>query len=484
MENLKATGAKAFIWDLVGKLARHGTSFIVTIFLARLLDAEAFGLIAIVMVVVTVAMVFTDVGLGGALIQRRRILPVHYNSVFYFNIFIGALLTAITFFSAPWISEFFKNEKLVPLIEAVSFLYIINAFSAVQTNKLRKEINFKALTKSNVFSSVLSGVFGVLLALMGAGVWSLVAQVLLKGIFYNIIIWYISGWKPSLQFSFKALRQLWAFGFHMFLSSLLETIFSRLDVLIIGKLFSSATLGFFDQAKRLNSLVTQYSSGSLMAVLFPVLSKLQNNLPRFQYTSIKILEILSFVVFFLIGILYLVSQEIIVLLFSDKWLPSVEYFQLLMLSGFGYPVSALLVNILKGHGNSKGYLILEIYKKILSLINFYIGFQFGIIGFLYGRVIVTFLGVSLNIFYAAREINIKSFQLFKPLLIQMALSIMTTMITLMIFSNIDINQIVSLLVKSLLFLVIYVLLNIIFRTSSYNTIRTQIFQYLNKKKVK
>ena len=270
----------------------------------------------------------------------------------------------------------------------------------------------------------------------------------------------------------------------MFLSSLLETIFSRLDVLIIGKLFSPATLGFFDQAKRLNSLVTQYSSGSLMAVLFPVLSKLQNNLPRFQYTSIKILEILSFVVFFLIGVLYLVSQEIIVLLFSDKWLPSVEYFQLLMLSGFGYPVSALLVNILKGHGNSKGYLILEIYKKILSLINFYIGFQFGIIGFLYGRVIVTFLGVSLNIFYAAREINIKSFQLFKPILTQMTLSIMTTLIILIIFSNIDINQIVSLLTKSLLFLVIYVLLNIIFRTSSYNTIKTQIFQYLNKKKVK
>ncbi|WP_201353778.1 lipopolysaccharide biosynthesis protein [Hydrogenimonas urashimensis] len=480
MDNLKSTGIKAFIWNLTGKLARHGTSFIVTIFLARLLDPSAFGLIAIVMMIVMVAMVFTDVGLGGALIQRRRILPIHYSSVFYFNIFVGAVLTLITFLSADWISSFFHNPKLIPLIQAVAFLYLINSFSAVQTNKFKKEINFKALTKSDVLSSVFSGIIGVALAFLGAGVWSLVAQVLLKSIFYNIIIWHLSDWSPTLNFSFKALRQLWKFGFHMFLSSLLETIFSRLDVLIIGKLFSSATLGFFDQAKRLNNLVTQYSSGSLMSVLFPILSKLQNDLPRFQNTSIKILELISFVVFFLIGGLYLVSEELIVFLFSDKWLPSVDYFRILMLSGFGYPVSALLVNILKGHGNSKDFFILEIYKKIMTLANFYIGFMFGIKGYLYGKVIVTFLGVSLNIFYASKEIKLATKAFFKPILLQMGISLLSVSFVLLIIFYLPIdNLLISFLFKGFTFFFFYILFNAILKTDSYENFRRQILHLKN-----
>ena len=352
MDNLKSKGTTAFLWDFFGKMARHGTSFIVTIFLARLLDPSAFGLIAMIMVIVMVAMIFTDVGLGGALIQRRRVLPVHYASVFYFNIFVGGILTIITFFSATWISDFYDNEQLILITQVMSVMFFINAFSSVQTSKLRKELNYAALSKAEVSAAVLSGVTGITLAFYGAGVWSLVAQALSRGVFYNIFVWIASKWVPSFLFSFKALRQLWGFGFRMFLSGLLDIIFTRLDIIIIGKLFTPAILGFFDVAKRLNEMVVQYSSGSIMAVLFPLLSKVQNDLPRFQNIAIKTLGLISFVVFFLLGVMYLISEELIVVLFTEKWLPSVEYFKILLLSGFAYPVSSLLVNILKSRGNS------------------------------------------------------------------------------------------------------------------------------------
>ena len=482
MDNLKARGLGAVIWDFFGKVARHGTSFIVTIFLARLLEPSDFGLIAMIMVIVMVAMVFTDVGLGSALIQRRRALPVHYTSVFYFNVFIGGVLTLITFLSAIWISDFYDNEQLIPIIKVMSLLFVITAFSSLQVNKLRKELNYAALAKAEVSAAVLSGVIGIALAFYGAGVWSLVVQALSRGIFYNIFLWTASKWVPSLLFSFKALRQLWGFGFRMFLSGLLDVIFSRLDILIIGKLFSPAILGFFDQAKRLNAMIVQYSSGSIMAVMFPVLSKVQNDLPRFQNIAIKTLGIISFIVFFLLGVMYLISEELIVLLFTEKWLPSVEYFKILVLSGFANPVSALLVNILSSRGNSKAFLRLEIYKKILQSINFYIGFLWGIEGYLYGLVVVSILAVSLNVLFASREIKLSFLVFVKPVIMQMIISVIAVWIVILFTKEIETYGILLLLMKSIIFTVFYFAINIFLKTSSYENFREEAVQILKWRK--
>lgn len=479
MDNLKAKGLSALLWDFFGKIARHGTTFIVTIFLARLLEPSDFGLIAIIMVIVMVAMVFTDVGLGGALIQRRRVLEIHYTSVFYFNVFVGSILALATFLSAHWISEFYENEQLVTITQVMSLMFIISAFSSVQINKLRKELNYVALAKANVSAAVLSGMISIALAFYGAGVWSLVTQVLSRGIFYNIFVWSASKWTPSLMFSFKALRQLWGFGFRMFLSASLEIVFSRLDILIVGKLFSPAILGFFDQAKRLNELIVQYSSGSIMAVMFPVLSKVQNDLPRFQNIAVKTLGIISFIVFFLLGVMYLISEELIVLLFTEKWLPSVEYFKILVLSGFAYPVSALFVNILSSRGNSKAYLRLEIYKKILLSINLYVGFLWGIDGYLYGLLIVNILGVSLNILFASREINLSFLSFVKPIITQMIIAVLAVLITVFLFST-EMGIIITIMVKGLIFTVLYLLISKLFNTDPFNYTINQVVPLLHR----
>ncbi len=478
MDDLKSKGVGAFFWDFFGKIARHGTTFIVTIFLARLLEPSDFGLIAMVMVIVMVAFVFTDVGLGGALIQRRRVLPVHFASVFYFNLLIGALLTLITLLSAGWISGFYGNPRLIPLIQAISPLFVINAFGSIQTSKLRKELDYAALTKAEVSSGVLSGAVSILLAWGGAGVWSLAAQVLMRALFYDLFVWYSSRWVPSFSFSFKALKQLWGFGFRMFLSALLETIYSKLDVMIIGKLFSPAVLGFFDQARRLDLMVTQLSSGSFVAVLFPVLSKVQNNLPRFQTIVIKTLGIISFVTFFLLGIMYLVSEELIVLLFSDKWLPSAAYFKILVLGGFAYPVSALLVNILTGRGNSKAFLRLEIYKKILLTVNLFVGFLWGIEGYLYGLAVAGALSVGLNILFASREIRLPFWVLAKPVVTQMAIAAAAVGIVSLL-PNENYGILLLFFVKSISFAVVYVVINRVLRTSSYEYFSKEAIQIVS-----
>jgi len=480
-DNLKAKGTKAFIWDFFGKIAIHGMGFVVSIFLARILEPSDFGLIAMVMVIIGIATVFTDVGLGGALIQRRRVNPIHYSSVFYFNIAVGLFLTLLTYFSAPWISKFYHSEQLLPLAQVMSFLFVINAFSSVQTTRLRKELNYVLLTKIGLTSSFSSGVLGISLALWGAGVWSLVAQTLILGIVYNILIWSAANWKPSLTFSWKALIQLWGFGFRMFLSGILDAVFTRLDFLIIGKLFVPATLGFFQRAQSLNSMLVQYSSGSLMAVLFPVLSKVQNDLSRFQNIVLKALGVISFVVFLLLGSLYLISEELIVLLFSDKWLPSVEFFKILVLSGFGLPISALLVNVLSSRGNSKAFLRLEVYKKMIVTMNFLVLYFWGIEMYLYGLLVVSLLGVSLNILFASREIGLPFIKFVKPILMQMSIAVVTVTVTVTITQSLEYVDIIMLLIKGSVFTLLYIMMNHLIKTSAYVNFMEQMMPLIRQK---
>jgi O-antigen/teichoic acid export membrane protein len=268
----------------------------------------------------------------------------------------------------------------------------------------------------------------------------------------------------------------------MFLSGFLDAVFTRLDSLIIGKLFQPETLGFFERAKSLDQLIINYSSGSLMSVLFPILTKVKNDLPRFQQIIIKSLGILSFVVFMLLGLMYLTSEELIVILFTEKWLTSVNYFKILVLSGFAYPLSALLVNVLSSRGNSKAFLRLEIYKKILASLNLAISFMWGIEGYLYGLIIASTLALFLNIVFASEEIKVSLLLFIKPIIGQMFLSVIVVFIIIQLINILKIyalaimldNIINSLIFKSSCFIFLYMTLSKLFKTTSYKNFSSQI----------
>lgn len=481
MDNLKEKAKIAFIWDFFGKIAGSGMGFIVSIFLARLLEPSEFGLIAMVMVLIGIAQIFTDIGLGGALIQRRRVLPIHYTSVFYFNIFIASVLTAITYFSASSIADFYNNAELIPLAEVMSFSFIIAALSSLQSIKLRKELNYRLLTRMQLTSAFISGVVGIALAFYGAGVWSLVVQNLLQGIIYNVLIWSTAHWKPSLQFSFKALFQLWGFGFRMFLTGLIDKVFTELDYLIIGKLFDAASLGFYQRAKSLNLFIIRYSSESLMNILFPVLSKVQNNLLRFQQIVIKGFGVINFVTFLLLGGLYLVSEELIVLLFGDKWLPSVYIFKILVLSGFVRPIGALLMNILMSRGKSKIVLRMAMYKVLIALLNFVVLYIWGIDAFLYGLIVVGLWDLFLNILFSSREIKLSFMTFAKPFLVQAGIAIFAVIFTNLITENLNQIEIIMLMIKGVIFTFVYILINYLMKTSSSNYFLEQIMPMVRKR---
>lgn len=407
MSTLKQRSAKAFAWNMVGKFSNQGIGFVISIFLARLLVPEDFGMLAMVNVVIGLAAVLVDMGLGSALIQRQNVKEEHYGSVFYFNVAVGTTLFLLFFLSSGLVAQFYERPDLKPVMQVMSLNFIISSFCNVQRTWLRKQLKYSVLTKSQIWGMATGGITGVSLAFLNFGVWALVAQSLISGLTNNIYVYFFTGWKPKLILKKDALKELWGFGFNMFLSGLLDTIYRQLDSLIIGKLFSPATLGQYFRAKSLNQFIINYTSGSLMSILFPVLSEIQHQEERYKNVVRRSFHILNFAVFFILGFLFLTAQDIIVILFSEKWLPSVEYFRIIVLAGFVYPFSALLVNIVSSKGNSRAFLKLEIWKKIVVGIAFAVGFWFGLIGFLYAKLIASIFSLDFNIRFAAKEMKVQ-----------------------------------------------------------------------------
>jgi teichuronic acid exporter len=408
LENLKRKTIKALGFDLINRFSRQGINFAITVFLARILSPRDFGLVAMVNVIILLAREMNQMGLGSAIVQKKNAGDEDYGSVFYFNMAAGVLLTTLIFFIAGPVARFYDQPELKSVVQVMSLTFLINSFCLIRLSWLRKHLKFSVITISSLVSLVLGGTAGIVMAYRGYGVWSLVIQSLVSALVNNICIYILTKWSPVLVFKWKALKDLWKYGIHMFGVNIMETFFAQLDNLVIGKLFNPVTLGFYNRAKSLNTLVSDYSSGGLMTVFFPVLSSIQDDRKRFENVVYRSFHFISFISFFLSGFFFVCARDVIVILFTAKWIPVITYYKIMVLAGFVYPLSVVLINIITAKGNSRMYFRSNVFKKSFLVLNFLIGFYFGIEGFLYGLVLVSFINLTINIYFAAREMDVRS----------------------------------------------------------------------------
>lgn len=478
MNNLAKKSKTAFLWDFFGKISGQLISFVISIFLARLLNPEVFGILAMINVVIALSSSFTDMGLGVALIQKEKLEDSHYSSVFYFNIISGFLLAILLFFLSEPIAKFYNNTELILVAKTMAPLFLLNSIGLVIRLKLRKELEYKVPIQSNLIASITSGIIGVIMAFSGFGVWSLVAQSLINPIIANIWLFTFVHWRPKLNFSLKALYELWHFGFRMFLSNLINTILVNVDSLIIGRLFSASTLGFFYRSKSLNNLVVQYSSDSLMSVLFPVISKLQNDKERLKLVVFKSLNLISMLSFLISGFFFIIGEDLIILLFTEKWRGSVDVFKLLIISAYAYPISALLVNIISGLGNSSAFLKLEIIKAILFSLNLIIGFYYGLEGYLYGYAFTVFLSILINIIYASHDLEVTGYWFIKIILPYFLITIPSVVFVAIFNSSISIeDRLLHLFINAALFGTIYFILSRLIKSKGLNYMLSELSKF-------
>lgn len=356
------------------------------------------------MVVISIFSYFISSGLFSSIIQRERVDESHLSSVFYFNVLVAVVLTVVVLLAAPYIAGFFNTSEIfVSVLQVLSTVFIISAFTQVQEAIIRKEMNFKTLAQGSVLSTIISGSIGVWLAWNEYGVWSLVVQMILEKIVFLVYVWIKSSWSPKLIFSITKIKELWTFGFHMFVSALLNNIVSNLDSIVISKRFSTIELGLFSRAKTLNAFAARYSSESISAIMFPAMAKQQSNKEKLIELGMKSEIIISFISFGLLGWLYLTSEMIISIVLGPKWLEAIPIYKLLCLSGFAYPMGVATSSILQASGLSKVFLRLEFIRKLISISGLFIGLSFGIEGYLISLVITGIINLLINIYICAKN---------------------------------------------------------------------------------
>lgn len=397
---------KSILWDFMGKFSVQLIGFGTTILLTRMISPAEFGIMGMAMAIIVIAHLFLDLGFNRAIIQQPEISAEQYSTIFYLNVFIAMLLTAICYALAYPLSVFYKEPLIRPVFQTLSVAFLINGLNLVPAAILYKQLKFKLNSILNIVSSISGGIVGIVLALNGYGIWSLVAQSIITSTLLLITNFIYAKWFPIRAFNIVSIKHLWTYGSKMFASGLLDSVYVRLDIFIIGKIFSTSTLGFYTRAQSMDNLIRQLSVNSIMGAMFPYIASQQNNRPLLCDLYRRYLHIICFVSIALSGMLFLTATPIFDILFTPSWRYSAELFQLMSIVGFAWPVSSLMCNIIAGVGNAKAFLRLEVYKKLLFLPVYLFGFVVGIKGFLYCFIVASFIGVTLNAFFLSKELSI------------------------------------------------------------------------------
>lgn len=401
-QSLRDKTVKGVVWSGIDNVAQFGVTFLVSIVLARLLSPDDYGLIGIITIFTAVCTTLINGGFTTALIRKKDATDDDYNTAFIVNLGISLLLYAVIYFCSPFIADFFHREELVALTQVSSLGMIIGALGLVQQTRLTKRIDFKTQTKITIVASVTSGIVGIVMALMGLGVWSLVAQSLTSQGIRTILLWVANKWIPQFRFSSESFHELFGFGWKMMVSGVLDTVWKELYQVIVGKFYSPATLGQYTRAKQFSTLFSSNLTTVIQRVTYPVLSNIQDEKERMIAAYRKIIKITMFITAISMFFLGAISEPLLYCLIGPKWYEAATYLPLICITGSFYPLHAINLNMLQIQGRSDLFLGLEIVKKIVGIFPLLVCFMYGVMPMLYVSVLTGIIYYFLNSYFSGK----------------------------------------------------------------------------------
>lgn len=364
----KNTVFSNFIWRFAERCGAQLVTFIVSIVLARLLMPEDYGTIALVTVFTAIMQVFVDSGLSTALIQKKDADNLDFSSVFYFNFAVCIILYLIMFFAAPHIAAFYKMPELTPVVRVISLTIVISGVKGVQQSYVSRNMLFKRFFYATLGGTILSAFLGIAMAHLGFGVWAIVAQQLSNTAIDTLILWITVKWRPKLMFSWDRLKGLLGFGWKMLCSALLDTIYNNLRSLLIGKIYSSADLAYYNEGKKFPNLIVTNINTSIDSVLLPAMSKEQDDKDRVKNMTRRSITVSCYVMAPLMIGLACCASNVVTIVLTEKWLPCVFYLQIFCITYMFYPIHTANLNAIKAMGRSDLFLKMEIWKKAVGMV--------------------------------------------------------------------------------------------------------------------
>lgn len=416
-EQLLKRTAYGFAWSVVERSGTQISQLIISIFLARILSPELFGLTGMLTVFMAIGQSIIDSGFGSALIQKKNHTLIDECSVFYFNIFIGIILAILMYFFAPVIAHFFHQEALTSLARVLAINFVINSFGIVQTALLTKDVDFKTQSRISIISSVASGAIGIICAYSGCGVWSLVVQSISGNFFRTVLVWYSRPWRPKWLFDINSLRKLFSFGSRLLLSGIIDTLYNNIFQIIIGRMFSPANLAFYNRANQLQQVPIQLISTSAKRVTYPIYSMIHDDKERLLSIFRKTLLTVTAITIPVMAVLYFTAEPLVLVFYTTKWANSIVYLKLLVFLGVLYPLHLVNLNVLLAQGHSDKYFRLELLKKLLGLTVLSFTMKYKIEVMIVGQIISSFfVYFFINSHYTKKYLGYSGFRQAKDLL--------------------------------------------------------------------
>lgn len=382
--SLKQEALSSVVWTTIQQFSNRIVGFFVTLILSRLLLPEHFGTIAVFGVFMGIANVIINGGLGSSIVRSDNITDEDLSTVFHFNMVASILVYIIMFCCSPLVASFYNMPELTLIIRVYSIRFIIAPLGGVQWLLLAKEMNFKKMFFVSLPGTIVNAIVGISMAYMGFGIWSLVFNGIISGLVGAIILWITCSWHPKFVFNKSKFKYHFNFGYKLTLASILDTFFSNIYTIVIGKLFKPVDVAFFDKADNLKMLPVDVISSPLNMVSYPLFSKIKDDNVALKNVYSKFMRTIIYLVAPLMILMAIMAVPIFRFMFTEKWVPAAPYFCILCISGILYPIHAYNLNILQVKGRSDLFLLLEIIKKVLTVLILILTFKFGIKALLCG----------------------------------------------------------------------------------------------------
>lgn len=474
------------VWTALQKYSTMFIQFISGIILARLLTPYDYGCIGMLAIFMTLAEAFIDGGFGSALIQKKQPTQEDYSTIFYWNLGMAAVMYAILFICAPAISRFYNIPLLCNVLRVQGLVLFIYAFNIVQRNQLRKNLNFKVLSIVTITTSVIALSVTIFMAYKGFGVWALVVQHLITGAIPAIVFWFFIKWRPILVFSWKSFKELFGFGFYMFLTNLLNNFSVKIQGLLIGKLYSPSIMGYYSKAHNTESLASSSISSIMTQVTYPLYAEAQNNLNLLANMIRRLTMTISYITFPLLFVLLLLAKPIFILLYSDRWIASIPYFQVLCIAGMGVSLTSVNTQAIAAIGKSKLMFVWTLVKRGVG-IGIMVGglLLFGMKGLLAGVVISNWFSYFVNICLVSKHIGYHFWKQIKDLMPVALVSIIAAAVSYGVGYLLHLNMYVNGLIVFFVFAAIYLGWSLVFKPEAYTYFLSVIpekFKFVNRLK--
>lgn len=467
------------IWRFMERCGAQGVTFIVSLVLARLLDPSTYGTVALVTVFITILQVFVDSGMANALIQKEKVDDLDFSTVFFFNLGMCIALYVIMFLAAPVIATFYGIDDLVPIIRVLSIVIIVSGVKNVQQAYVSRNMLFKKFFFSTLGGTLGAALIGIALAYKGFGVWALVAQHLFNTLIDTAILWITVKWRPRFVFSFSRLKVLFNYGWKLLASGLINTIYTELRQLLIGKLYTTSDLAYYNQGKKIPGYLASNINNAIDSVLLPTMSKEQRYRETVKNMTRRAVKISTYVMMPIMMGIAVCANSLVQLVLSDKWMPCVPYIQLCCFTYSFYIIHTANLNAIKALGRSDLFLKLEIIKKVVGLSILLFSIRFGVFVMACFGVIESIISQIINAWPNSKLLKYNYLEQIKDIIPNMLLTVMMGAIVYSV-NFLSLGSVKTLLIQIPLGVIVYIILSITFKIDSYYYVLNTIRNFRNK----